>query len=97
MKLRINYTKVINQANSISDNADQLNAQIKALNQLEQECRACWKGDAADEFIKKLGQLRNEMTKTKTQIDKLASTIKSTADKIHKADLEQEEKAKALK
>lgn len=97
MKYRINHAKVIAQANSISDNADQLNAQIKLLNQLEQECRSCWKGDAADTFISKLNQLRNEMAKTKTQMVGLASTIKYCADRIQKEDEAQERRAAALK
>ena len=94
MKFRINYSKVIQQANSVSDNADQLDAQIRALNQLEQECRSCWKSEAADEFLKKLGQLRNEMTGTKSQIETLASTIRDTADQIHREDLERAEREK---
>lgn len=97
MKYRINHSKVISQANSIGDNADQLNAQIKLLNQLEQECRACWKGEAADAFISKLSQLRNEMTRTKTQMTNLASTIKYCADRIQREDQEAERKAAALK
>ena len=37
MKYRINYSKVISQANYISDNASQLSSQIKALEQIEQD------------------------------------------------------------
>ena len=54
MKYRINYSKVISQANSISDDASQLSSQIKLLEQMEQDCRAVWKGQAADAFISKL-------------------------------------------
>ena len=35
MKYRINYSKVISQANSISDDASQLSSQIKLLEQME--------------------------------------------------------------
>lgn len=41
MKYRIDHSKVIKQANSISNNADRFNAQIKELTRLEQECRVC--------------------------------------------------------
>ena len=47
MKYRINYSKVISQANSISDDASQLSSLIKLLEQMEQDCRAVWKGQAA--------------------------------------------------
>ena len=48
MKYRINYSKVISQADSIAGNAADLSTQIRALEQVEQECRSVWKGQAAD-------------------------------------------------
>lgn len=96
MKYRINHSKVISQADSIRDDADQLNAQIRLLNQLEQECRLCWKGDAADAFLSKLNQLKTEMTRTKNQMSNLASTIKYCADRIQREDEEAERRAAAL-
>lgn len=97
MAYRINYSKVISQANSISGNADELAAQIRMLDQIEQECRRCWKGQAADVFITKLHTLRNEMNRTRTQISDLSSTIKYCADKIQKEDREAAERAAALR
>jgi len=96
MKYRINHSKVISQADSIRDDADQLYAQIRLLNQLEQECRLCWKGDAADAFLSKLNQLKTEMTRTKNQMSNLASTIKYCADRIQREDEEAERRAAAL-
>ena len=40
MKYRINYSKVISQADSIAEDATQLSAQIKLLTQMEQKCRS---------------------------------------------------------
>jgi len=97
MKYRINYSKVISQANSISENAAQLSAQIKLLSQMEQDCRSIWKGQAADTFIAKLSALKNEMTRTRTQMSNLASTIKYCADRIQREDQEAERRAAALK
>ena len=57
MKYRINYSKVISQANSIAGDASELSAQIKVLEQMEQDCRSAWKGQAADAFIAKLSAL----------------------------------------
>ncbi len=82
MKYRINYSKVISQANSISDDASQLSSLIKLLEQMEQDCRAVWKGQAADAFISKLSTLRSEMNRTRSQMSNLASTIKYCADRI---------------
>ena len=97
MKYRINYSKVISQADSISDDASQLSSQIKLLEQMEQDCRAVWKGQAADAFISKLSTLRSEMNRTRSQMSNLASTIKYCADRIQGEDREAEERATALK
>ena len=94
MKYRINYSKVISQANSISDDASQLSSLIKLLEQMEQDCRAVWKGQAADAFISKLSTLRSEMNRTRSN---LASTIKYCADRIQREDREAEERAATLK
>lgn len=97
MKYRINYSKVISQANSIADDAAELSAQIRILEQMEQDCRAAWKGQAADVFISKLSTLRTEMNRTKNQMSTLASTIKYCADRIQREDQQAAERASALK
>lgn len=97
MKYRVNYSKVISQANSISGDADQLSAQIRLLDQMEQECKTVWKGEAADIFISKIRNLRSEMNRTRSQMSDLASTIKYCANRIQREDREAEERAAALK
>lgn len=97
MKYRINYSQVIRQANSISNNASELSAQISMLKQIEQDCRRCWKGQASDAFLLKLQALRNEMNRTRNQMSNLASTIKYCADKIQQEDRRAAERAAALK
>ncbi len=97
MRYRINYSKVISQANSIADDASELSAQIKLLEQMEQDCRSVWKGQAADAFIAKLSTLRSEMNRTKSQMSNLASTIKYCADRIQREDRQAKERAAALK
>lgn len=96
MKYRINYSKVISQANSIAGNASELSAQIRLLGQIEQDCKSVWKGQAADAFIAKLSSLRTEMNRTKNQMSTLASTIKYCADRIQREDRRAEEQATAL-
>ncbi len=97
MKYRINYSKVISQADSIAEDAAQLSAQIKQLTQMEQDCRSIWKGQAADAFIAKLSALRYDMSRTRTQMSNLASTIKYCADRIQREDQEAERRAAALR
>ena len=97
MKYRINHSKVISQANSISGYASDLGKQIKALERLEQDCSSVWKGETADTFIAKLRALRTEMNRTKSQISSLASTIKYCADRIQREDERAAERAAALK
>ena len=97
MKYRINYSKVISQANSIAEDASRLSAQIKLLEQLEQDCRSVWKGQASEAFLAKLRTLRSEMNRTRSQMANLASTIKYCADRIQREDRQAEERAAALK
>lgn len=96
MKYRINYSKVISQANSIGKDASELLAQIRLLEQMEQDCRSAWRGQAADAFIVKLRTLRTEMNRTKNQMSTLASTIKYCADRIQREDRRAEEQAASL-
>lgn len=51
MAFQINYSKVISQANSISNNASDLSIQVNLLTQMEQDIRSAWKGEAADAFL----------------------------------------------
>lgn len=97
MKYRINYSEVISQADAISENVNQLSAQIKQLEQLEQDCRSAWKGQACDAFLVKLQILRSEMNRTRFQMANLASTIKYCADRIQREDCQAEERAAMLK
>lgn len=97
MKYRINYSKVISQADLIAGDALELSTQIKLLEQIEQDCRTAWKGQAAEAFIAKLSTLCSEMSRTKSQMSNLASTIKYCADRIQREDRQAEERAAALK
>lgn len=90
MTYRINYAKVISQAGSIEKGALELAAQVRALEQLEQDCNAIWKGQAADVFIRKLHTLSSEMLRTQKQMTDLASTIKYCADRVQSADRQAE-------
>lgn len=96
MRCRIDYSKVISQADSIEGNAAEIADQIKQLEQMEQDCRSVWKGEAADAFLAKLSVLRDEMSKTRKQVYTLASTIKYCARRIQREDEEAAEQAASL-
>lgn len=96
MKFRINYSKVMSQANEISDKADQLGNQIQKLEQMEQDCRSVWQGEASEAFLAKLVTLRGEMSRTKAEMLNLAETIRTCARRIQREDEEAAERAAAL-
>jgi WXG100 family type VII secretion target len=96
MGYRIDYDKVIRQADSIARNADDLAKQINQVNVLEQDFRSSWKGQASDTFISRLQTLRTEMSRTRTQMSNLASTIRYCAEGIQREDDAARRRAEAL-
>jgi len=97
MGYRINYSKVVAQANFIADCAKELSARSGQLNAMEQNIRSAWKGQASDAFISRVLTLRGEVDRTSRQMADLASTIKTSADKIQREDEEAQRRAAALK
>ena len=53
METQFDYSRVISQANAISECEVQLSNQIKSLTQIEEECRNIWRGIAANAFVGK--------------------------------------------
>ena len=96
MRYRINYSKVVSQAQEISWYAERLSSLAEAITQLEQECKQVWRGDAASAFLNKLEMVRGEIDKTSRQISTLSRTIKSCADRIQREDEEAAKRAAAM-
>ena len=96
MKYRINYSKVISQAEEIEEIVNRFSGQLRLLEQMEQECRIVWKGQAAETFITRLNLMRSAMSVTKSTMSYLSSTIKYCADRIQREDRRAEEQATAL-
>lgn len=86
MAFRINYSKVLSQADSISENARELSLQLKLLAQIEQDCKVAWQGEAANVFLAKLSELKDNVSRTSSKMSALASTIKYCAEQIRRAD-----------
>lgn len=94
--LRINYSKVIAQANAINQLANDFNTQIKGIETMEQEVRANWQGPASEELLKQMNLLKAEMSNTYRKTANLANTIKNVAMRIKREDDKDAERAKHL-
>ena len=82
METQFDYSRVISQANAISECEVQLSNQIKSLTQIEEECRNIWQGIAANAFVGKMHELFDIMNKTVVQMADLTSTMRAHAQKI---------------
>lgn len=85
-KFRINYYKVISQANDINQLAGNLNNEIKRLESFQQDIKSNWQGSASDTFLRQTNLLLEDLKKTKYKTANLSSRIKSIALRIQKED-----------
>lgn len=85
-KFRINYNKVISQANDISDLSRDMNTEIRKLEDLLSQIKREWYGPASDAFQKQLIMLIADMKTTKYNMSSVSSTIKNVAIRIQRED-----------
>lgn len=85
-KFRINYNKVISQANDISDLSRDMNTEIRNLEDLLSQIKREWYGPASDAFQKQLIMLIADMKTTKYNMSSVSSTIKNVANRIQRED-----------
>ena len=85
-KFRINYNKVISQANDISDLSRDMNTEIRKLEDLLSQIKQEWYGPASDAFQKQLIMLIADMKTTKYNMSSVSSTIKNVANRIQQED-----------
>jgi len=97
MGYRINYARVVSQANTIAECAQELSAQSNQLNMMEQRVRSAWKGPASETFLSRVLTLRGEVDRTRQQMANLAATIRQNADRIQREDEEAQRRAAALR
>lgn len=83
---RINYSKVISQANSMQNLSSDLNTEIRKLEDLLSHIKREWKGPASEAFQKELIELIADMKSTKYSMSSVSSTIKSVANRIQRED-----------
>jgi len=85
-QFRINYNKVVRQANEMSDLSRDLNGEIGKLENLLAQIKREWYGPASDAFQKQLIMLIADMKTTKYNMSSVSSTIKNVANRIQKED-----------
>ena len=85
---RINQRTVTNQANTISNLADDLGREITTLENLLANVKSNWIGPASDEYKKQLVKLIDHMKATKKDMKNVATDIKNAAKKIQNEDEE---------
>ncbi len=85
-QFRINYNRVINQANDMYDLSSDLNSEIKKLENLLAQVKREWYGPASDAFQKQLIMLIADMKTTKYNMSSVSSTIKNVANRIQRED-----------
>jgi WXG100 family type VII secretion target len=90
----IKYNKIRSCANEIRNSSSDLNKQLLNLKKLQANVKKSWCGPAADEFLKHLNQLINDVTSTKRKMENVSSTIRNTANEMQRDEEERERREK---
>ena len=85
-EFRINYEKVVEQANEISDLARDLGNRITAMEDLLSRVKGEWYGPASEAYQNQLIMLIADMKTTKYNMSSVSTTIKNVADRIQRED-----------
>ena len=85
-QFRINYSRVIRQANEINDLSSSLNTEIVKLENLLAQIKREWYGPASEAFQRQLIMLIADMKTTKYNMSSVSSTVKNVANRIQKED-----------
>lgn len=85
-KFRINYPKVISQANTMSELSNDLSREIAILENILNDVRNDWKGPASEAYQSQLLALISSMKKTKNRMSNVSATIKNVATRIKQED-----------
>lgn len=96
MTFRINYSQVLRQARTIKNLSDDLNREIRRLEEILTSSKNVWKGPASNAYQINLKRLVDDMKQTKYDMSNISSVIISTATRIQKEDERQAELARKL-
>lgn len=95
-EFRINYEKVVEQANEMSDLARDLGDRIAAMEDLLSRVKREWHGPASEAYQNQLIMLIADMKTTKYNMSSVSTTIKNVADRIQREDERLAEQAEAV-
>ncbi|WP_105614144.1 WXG100 family type VII secretion target [Vallitalea okinawensis] len=95
-RFRINYTRVLSQANDIEGMSSDLGHNVQKLDHLIGFIKTSWKGPASEAFLNQCEMLKEEMNRKSMEIERVSNTVKNVAHRIHEEDLEAAERAKRL-
>lgn len=85
-EFRINYKKVIRQADEMNDLSRDLNNEISALEDLLSQIKRDWCGPASEAFQQQLIMLIADMKTTRYNMASVSTSIKNVANRIQSED-----------
>ena len=95
--IRIDYERVMHQAEEVDEQAGRLGQAIQELDSLVEQIRAAWESPARREFLGQCQVLREEMRSNQLAMLSVASDVRGTAKRIRDEDLRSAEMAAQLK
>lgn len=95
-EIRIDYSDIKNKASRIKGHSFELKYQIYKLQMEKNSLNRAWDGPASRVYLQKLDELITRMNATQRKMSEAADLIRLTADRIKRADLEAEERARQL-
>lgn len=93
--IEMNFQQAKQQASRLEQLASRLERLAK--NDFEgtlQQISSCWKGESADAYLQKGGQLENNIVRTAADLRRTAQTIRSTAQRTYNAEMRARELAR---
>lgn len=85
-QFRINHSKVIRQADEMTDLSRQINSEIIRLENLLARIKREWYGPASDSFQQQLIMLIADMKTTRYNMTSVSTSIKNVANRIQNED-----------
>lgn len=86
MQIRIDYDRVVRQANELGNIASDLDRVNSELQNIISETDANWDGEASEVYKKRCFSLSDYVRELSRDMNRVSSTIKEVADIIREAD-----------
>lgn len=96
MGWRADISKLKRRATDLKNYANELKTQENSLNNIIENSRSCWEGDAADIYRKQVSVLATSIRKTRDKLNNSSEELRNIADYIQSVESEREEAAREL-